>query len=320
MVKRNVFLFKVFVSVSFLFLMFFVIDFNLMFKALAKVAVADYSFVFFVFVTSILIVVVRWKMFIEKYSFVLLLKYTFLSYYYSLVLPGQIAGSAAKAYLFGRGKKDAERIAASVAVEKLTGLLSLILLAFVGAFFSSSDTAAVFLNIFVFLFFVFLAVLFVFEIDFLFKKTIGFIARIKTKYQRLESLLSRVELLVRAYKDYSGRKRLLLTALLLGVLFQILCVFIYMLLAGGIGFHLSFFDWCWIHGVISVVLLLPITIGGLGLREAGMVGVLGLLSVKSEQAMALSLLVFSLFVIAAFAGGIIDTYRRFRGGGDGKKR
>lgn len=70
--------------------------------------------------------------------------------------------------------------------------------------------------------------------------------------------------------------------------------------------NINFADWCWVFGVISLVVFLPITIGGIGLREGSFVILLGQLSVSSEKALALSLSIFGLQIIGGLTGGIID--------------
>ena len=56
---------------------------------------------------------------------------------YSLILPDQIAGELVKAYRLGRGRPDAERIAASGVVEKACGLLGIAIVGAGAAYFSS---------------------------------------------------------------------------------------------------------------------------------------------------------------------------------------
>lgn len=61
----------------------------------------------------------RWRLLLQGFSFPTLIRYTFAGLYYGMVLPGQLAGELAKAYSLGRGRKDAETIAASVLVDRV---------------------------------------------------------------------------------------------------------------------------------------------------------------------------------------------------------
>jgi uncharacterized membrane protein YbhN (UPF0104 family) len=79
-----------------------------------------------------------------------------------------------------------------------------------------------------------------------------------------------------------------------------------LILAKAIGINISYYDWCWVFGVISIVVLLPVTIGGVGLREGGFVLLLGYFGVQNDKALALSLSIFGLQITGALIGGAID--------------
>ena len=81
----------------------------------------------------------RWRLLLQGFSFPTLTRYTFVGLYYGMVLPGQLAGELAKAYSLGRGRKDAETIAASVLVDRVVALLAIIGLGVTGLMFGSLE-------------------------------------------------------------------------------------------------------------------------------------------------------------------------------------
>ncbi len=91
-----------------------------------------------------------------------------------------------------------------------------------------------------------------------------------------------------------------------GALFQLCSVAIILLLSKNLNITLHFFDCCWAFSAISIITLLPITIGGLGLREGAFIGVLGLIGVAHEDALVLSLILFSFLIVTAVVGGVIN--------------
>ena len=109
-----------------------------------------------------------------------------------------------------------------------------------------------------------------------------------------------------AWVQYLKKPRVLLKSLFIGIFFQLICVSITLILAKAIGINISYYDWCWVLGVISIVVLLPVTIGGLGLREGGFVLLLGYFGVQNDKALALSLSIFGLQFTGALIGGLID--------------
>jgi len=88
--------------------------------------------------------------------------------------------------------------------------------------------------------------------------------------------------------------------------YQFVCVWINLIIARGLDIHILFAELCWIFGIISVALIMPVTVGGVGLREGGFVFLLGRMGIPSEKAMAMSLSLFGLQIICALIGGILD--------------
>ncbi|MGD9160520.1 MAG: hypothetical protein PVG39_19040, partial [Desulfobacteraceae bacterium] len=66
----------------------------------------------------------------------------------------------------------------------------------------------------------------------------------------------------------------------------------------------------WLISLVAIVLFLPISLAGLGIREGSFVVLLSLFSVPNEKAVALSLIFFSLQLIASAIGAIIEILRK----------
>jgi len=63
----------------------------------------------------------------------------------------------------------------------------------------------------------------------------------------------------------------------------------------------------WVRSVVTVLTLLPISIGGVGVREGALVFTLQSLGVPAHDALALSLLVFATTILApGLAGGAVE--------------
>jgi hypothetical protein len=91
-----------------------------------------------------------------------------------------------------------------------------------------------------------------------------------------------------------------------GIIFQVLCILTTTLLANNLRISVSIIDWCWIFGVVTIILFFPISIGGIGVREGSFIGILGFMGVTSEKAIALSFSIFSLELLLGILGGILD--------------
>src|ERR1700741_2527913 len=75
----------------------------------------------------------KWNLFLPDQSFRNLAKLNFISYYFAVLLPGQIAGEAAKAYILGKNNKSQiQKIAASVVIDKITSVVGLLIVGLAG--------------------------------------------------------------------------------------------------------------------------------------------------------------------------------------------
>ena len=81
------------------------------------------------------------------------------------------------------------------------------------------------------------------------------------------------------------------------------------LLARAVGIEVGFATLGWIRSLVTIATLVPVTIAGLGIREASFVALLGPFGVPMSSALTLSLLVFGRGLAFAFAGGLLEARR-----------
>ncbi|MCB2107169.1 MAG: flippase-like domain-containing protein [Rhodobacteraceae bacterium] len=94
-----------------------------------------------------------------------------------------------------------------------------------------------------------------------------------------------------------------------GIVFQILCAVIFAVIGGALGLELDPAQWVVVYATVTLVLLLPVTVAGLGLREGTLVGVLAFFGQNEAAALALSLCLLALGLLGALAGLVAETGR-----------
>ncbi len=298
---------KIAVTAVFLFLVFSRMNFGALTEFLRAININYFVLSTVIYTAAILIMVLKWKILIPRYPYASLLKYSLIGLYYSLALPGQLAGDVVKAYKLGKGKKDAELIAASVVVDKLTAIIPLIALALAGIAVSKAKVPVLITASFIALFFVMTLILFLLRIPAVYGSAVRFVDAARGKGKVMPGFFSSINLIMSSYKEYSKNLSRIFASMAIGLVFHLLCVLIYVFISAAAGFDIAIFDWCWIYGSVSLLLLLPITVGGLGLREGGIVGLLGFFGIPGEKALALSLVVFALQLTGALSGWFLDT-------------
>jgi len=280
---------------------------SLLWESIKEITITTIIVSICVFFIAHIINSVKWHILLPQYRIMFLFKLNMISVFYSLLLPGQIAGDIMKAYKLGKGQGDAERIAASVMVDKITGTIGVLFVAFLG-FILTAEYAFSFSFSLILLSCLLLCMimLLLIRFDFLYILFRNYLAGIPNRRKRFAVFTSKLILFIDALHVYTKKSFILFINVLVGILFQIVAVFISFFIANDLDLLLPFFDWCWIYGIVSIALLLPITIGGLGVREGSLIGILGWLGFGSDKAMALSILIFGLQIIGALLGGFFE--------------
>lgn len=289
--------FKLLISATLLFLVFRYVHFkdvsNLIFSYTPQVLIEVIVLQFL----ALAVATLKWQVFLQEHSFKKLFRFTLVGQFYSLILPGQLFGEMAKAYRFSKGKERGGRLIASVAMDKITGIAGLLLVAVVGMVCTKTELLGNWKIVIVATLAAVIAVIFSFRFE--------SVRSLVMKYLPFRRTLAPF---INAYHEYAKDTILIVRAVSLGVSFQLLAVWVTMILAHSLSVNISLFDWFWIFSIVSVAVFVPITIGGIGVREGIFVGLLGFFAVPPAEAVVLSLSVFALQVLTGTVGGAFEAW------------
>lgn len=219
-----------------------------------------------------------------------LIRYTFVALYYGTVLPGQLLGDAVKAYRLVRPGDDGASVVAAVVVDKITGLAALLLITGLALLIDPRGFPAAFP-----------ALSFALLAGLILALVLPLV--IPQFPSALDNALGRF---LRAWHAAVGEWWPLVGSFITGIAFQVLVVIVVAYLGTGMGISLTFSAWVAVVGLVSLVLLLPITVAGIGLREGGLVVLLGFVGVASADAVALSFVMLGFTLFGAVIGAIAD--------------
>jgi uncharacterized membrane protein YbhN (UPF0104 family) len=223
-------------------------------------------------------------------------RFTMIAVLYGTALPGQLAGDAVKAFRMARAAGEAGELGGAVAatvVDKMTGLFALLLLTALGigleaGRFGPTVTAAAGTI------------------------TATIAALLLVALIAPQRWLGRWGHGYGSWRSIALRPAALLQSLGLGLIFQGLSIAVFAILGGALGLELSLAAWAVIVGLVSVILLLPVTVAGIGLRDGSLVAVLAALGQDQGAALALSLSLLVLNILGALVGLIVDLAGRDR--------
>lgn len=229
---------------------------------------------------------------------------TFVALYYGTVLPGQVAGDVMKAYRLSHAQSQPGQSAAATLVDRVVATFALFLLgactapwvekaprAFTGLF--AAAAAAILAG---------MLLLAMPRVHAWLRRWLpsgqppgwrGFPGRLVDALHRMLKHPLR-----------------LAACFLLALVFHALCVAIHIVLARPLGIAVSLADWILVYAGVSLLLLLPVSVAGVGLREGGYVGMLALFGIDATRALSLSLVIFSYLLAGSLLGWIAEVTGR----------
>ena len=211
-----------------------------------------------------------------------------IGHFFGTALPGQVAGDAVKAITLMDGQHSRTQVLAAVVLDKLTSLVALAFLVLLSVFLAPDlrlgPVAITWASL------AFVLLLCAAALPTLCKTVPG-----PEWFQAAH----------RAWVNYTWDAFIMSRQGLLGLVFQTLSIGVFISLDAALGLGLDFVEWALVAGVLTVALLLPISVAGLGVREVTLVTLLPLMGVAAEKALALSLIVFVLQLMAAVVGAAL---------------
>ncbi|CAN2047524.1 glycosyltransferase 2 family protein [Candidatus Magnetomoraceae bacterium gMMP-1] len=308
--KNIIILLKFLISLSLLGWFIMQTDFSKVLKVLGSIPFYIIFLAVIINIFAFYINAVKWHKLLNNFKLMKLFSLNLIALYYMLILPGQIAGELVKTYKLAKGRREAEQIAASVIIDRITGLIGLMLVAMAGLILSKTSIAKNLTLWFSISIIVFSLLLYLFY----FKSVENIIKRFALLFKKsfTGTIIKPCLLVIAAWRQYLKNPFMLLQSISYGIAYQLICVYVNIIIARALNIDITFVDWCWIFGVISIALFLPITISGIGVREGGFIFLLGNMGVEPEKALAMSLSLLGLHVVCAFIGGILDFRMDFK--------
>ncbi len=261
-------------------------------------------------IAGICITAERWRILLKaqkiRLGFGSLSVMVLIGLFFNNFLPTSIGGDVFRVY--DSAKKagiPVEKSASIVLVERFSGVLSAATFAIVALFlgFTAIGERSVIIPIAIF---------------FVFSLTIGFLI-INPSVFKLDRLVNRIGSLKRirekilninhTLRSFKKSKAALVQALLYSFLLQFMVILNYFLAARALDIELGLMVFIFIVPVVTMVAMLPISIGGIGLRENSLVFILVAMGVINEKAALLSLILFAMLIIVGIIGGIVYIVR-----------
>ncbi|MBN1527245.1 MAG: flippase-like domain-containing protein [Candidatus Omnitrophica bacterium] len=262
---------------------------------------STFGIAFLLFTTAVTIASLRLKLIIEAQgipaTFLEAVSLTFIGYFFNNFLPTAIGGDMVKAYYLSRKTHEKMGAVASIFVDRLIGLITMIFMAFVALLLVDSEIMDPMVRYLIY------AITLASAAGLFFMANKGFARRFSGILSLVRPLEEKLRKAYNTVHKYRHRKALLAQSLFISVISQIFFFFSLAMLAASIGSYIPAKEIFLRMPIVSMLSLLP-SINGLGLREGATVVFFGPLIGKAN-AFTVSILWLAVLLIVSIIGGIV---------------
>jgi len=304
---RLLWILRVFILCATVLFLVHYIDFHLVLNAIRRIPLWILLIIIPISLLRIWLNAIRWKICntdtLQQLSDWDYFRYMMISTSFNQVMPGVLGGDIVKALWIGSDvQANKARNVLSVLFDRIVGFISILLLGLLAVAFSPLINVGIKHKVFIFAFAGLLLVLLLIWLLRRFSGTASGLAK-GTAENKFGRMIRNGWLLALDIVGYFlGRPLIFIKALLLSFVIHISWFFINYYLALHLQINVTFFDISMISCLVWIITIIPLSIGGMGVRELSYIGLLSGYGVSAEQATALSVTVFSTMIIVAILG------------------
>lgn len=292
---------KICITVIFVFIILYKIDIDILIQNLKGYSAEYFAIAFVVSIVVNLIGAFSLHAVYPKEKILSIFKVILKSNFCAMALPGQLLGETTKIFLLSKEQSSLSERVSAVVIDKFLNAIALIIVGSIGLFLSP-NIQEVFLQrwLFVGLVIMVLGLLVLKN-----RNVLNLLEKCIVRVIKNEKWTRKGEKYLSTWIKYSNKNRELVISGIWGIVYQFVIALSYFVIGLGLGITVSFWDYCWINAMLTLILFLPISIGGLGIREATLIGFLGKLNVNAEKAVTLSVIILGIQLLRAAVGGVL---------------
>ncbi|OIO86616.1 MAG: hypothetical protein COW32_05500 [Candidatus Aquicultor secundus] len=255
-------------------------------------------------VFSIIVSAYKWQLLTIAQGFAVPLRSLVSSYFVGLFfnnfMPTSIGGDVVRVYDLRKITKDGPTAAASVVAERVLASFTLGLIVLCGVAFSSG-----YLTRYLPLIIAFVAVCMASLIVVLYAHKFGAVL------ERFESaFVKKLKNMAESMRSSVEHKPTLLKVLIYSLIFQLMVVLINIFILKALGLNVPAAFVLLSIPIISAITMLPVSLNGLGVREATYVYFFSQVGLSTEESIAVSIYFFLIVTLVSLIGGVIFAARK----------
>lgn len=305
---KLIFVLKLAISATLIAFIFSQVDLGMLRAKLASANVAYLLLATVLYFSAIVVNCAKWAVLLRAQvtgvPFRMLLRYTFIGVFFNTMLPANIGGDVVRGYELSAYTDSKLDAAASVIVDRLVGLLAFITSAVVAATILVSATHRPDMEVIAVAAVTALVAL-AFTMALLFSRRLRARVALAFGWSFLKPLAPIYGRLADAFGAYRFRYKTLALAFAIGMGGLMLTNLVNYAISEALGGGMPLLMIALFNPIIALVLLIPISVGGIGVNQNAYVFFYGLAGVPYDHALAVSLVMQALILLSGLPGAVL---------------
>jgi len=252
----------------------------------------------------------QWKLILDSHdvrlSFRKVLSYYYAGLFFNNFLIGYVGGDAIRIYDISRNTNKTSAAIASVILDRFIGFVLLTTMALLGALlWINNEVSAKILPILLIILAGWLLLIFL-----LFNKSI--VGRYITIFKKLipKQLINKISEIYNAIHAFQDKGDVLVKISMISIFTQGLRIFVHYVAARSIGVKLDIVYFIIFVPIIALISSLPISIGGIGVRETSGVALFTQAGAVESDVVAFEFIAYLIGIVSTLPGGIVFMFRK----------
>lgn len=305
--------FKLSIGIVLLCYLLWYVDVNGFVSSIRNADILILFLVYFTFIVGTLISTFKWKILLKAQSikgpgFLRLWALYHVGAFFSNFLPTEVGGDLVRSYAVGKESGKQSESLAAVAMERITGLLGVVIYAVVGLFLNKNLAYSLNLTYLVYGFLMCLIIV----ISIFSNRRLAKWVKNRIYFKQTQKVINKCQSIYEAFYLYKRDYRILFQTMGISMIFQLYAVWYTFALMRCLQLNPSFTQLLLIVPVITLVGMVPITINSIGIREGAFVYIFTYIGVSGSQSLALALVYRIGLLMPSLVGGIFYSLNIFQ--------
>lgn len=303
---NNLFWLRLLLSLALITFITTMVEINRLVDIISSIVIPFLFIALFLDILERIVLAYKWKVLLSvkgvNISLLRAIKICFVSTFVGTFVPSSVGGDIFRAYgLYKHGVNPYEAIS-SVLVDKIIGLLSSLIMVAASILIylkimhnTTSVLQSVIITLVIFGIFLFVIL----------NRPIMHLFIINLEFIGLQRLQKQIQTLYDAFIDYKTHKSVVFYVLVLSFLFQLIRVLITYSGSLSMNQRIDIVYFFILVPIIILATLLPVSVGGIGVREGAFVFFFSQVGMTATEAFTLSLLLYAVSMVTILPGGVI---------------